>query len=285
MVEHRPNNKPPAAPANKAPPEANAAPAALSVEERGVAALTGDALSSATLATLIEETNSAIGAAERVAAAEKEKAFDLALSHADARAAHDRMVDASFRCDRWKTLAPRLQQRFAETVVREEAAAWISERDAFEAEHLPAMAEQRHRYDTAVQTVISFFAQVTAFSAARGALLSRRPTHLGLQNIDDPAPAPSLLQNSRLFDLAGKQLRPDPAQVNKLAVEMASSVALMAGGDPEQFSPFWWRAAQRRAARVEAERNDARLRQMAADQEKRVNEEEAARWNAAHGTR
>jgi hypothetical protein len=100
---------------------------------------------------------------------------------------------------------------------------------------------------------------------------------------------PSLLETTKLFDLSGRQCWPDPQQTNpnRLAVEMAASVALMAGGDPEQYTWNWWKAGQRRqaAARIEAERNDARLRQMAADQEKRVNQEEAARWNAAHGTR
>jgi hypothetical protein len=71
--------------------------------------------------------------------------------------AHDKMIDASFRADRLKTLAPRLEKRLAEAVVREEAAAWITERDTFEAAHLAAMAEQRDAYDAALQAIINFF--------------------------------------------------------------------------------------------------------------------------------
>jgi hypothetical protein len=229
--------------------------------------------------------NSNSNRCSRAGPAEKERAFDLALAHDEAKAAYDRMVDASFRCDRMKTLVPRLQQRLSEAFMREEAQQWIAERDQFEKAHLPALAEQRDAYDAAVQTIINFFARVEEFSAARGALLSRRPVHLGLENIADPAPSPSLLQNSHLFDLAGKQVWPDPAQVNKLAVEMATSVAMMAGGDPEQYSPNWWRAAQRRQAerRVEIEAQDARLREMDAEQTARINREQQERFAANHG--
>jgi hypothetical protein len=282
MAEHRFNNKPAAA--SKAPPEAPAA----SVEERGVAALSDAALTATQLAALIEETNSAIVAAEQLAAAEKEKAFDLALSHADAKAAHDKMVDASFRADRLRTLLPRLQPRLGEAFMREEAVAWVAERDTFEATHLAVMAEQRDAYAAAVQTIIGFFARVTEFSAARGALLSSRPVHVGLENIVDPAPAPTLLQNSRLFDLAGKQLWPDPAETNKLAAEMAAAtLRMVSSGDPDATGPNWWKAVGRRraAAAAEAELQGKRFAEMKLAQEKRENEEAAENWRAAHQTR
>jgi len=66
---------------------------------------------------------------------------------------------------------------------------------------------------------------------------------------------------------------------------MASSVALMAGGDPEQFSPFWWRAAQRRQAaiRIESELHGQRLLEMERQQTERINREEKERFAAAHG--
>jgi hypothetical protein len=134
------------------------------------------------------------------------------------------------------------------------------------------MAEQRDAYDAALATIVNFFAHVTAFSTARGALLSRRPVHLGLENISDPAPAPGLLQNSRLFDLAGRQLWPDPAAVNRLAVEMSQSVLGMAASqDRDQFSPHWWRAAQRRqaAAAAEGARRDENLARMASEERER----------------
>jgi hypothetical protein len=283
MIDRRPEKSTKAT--STAPP---APPAALSVEERGVAALTDAALTAEQLAALVEETRTAIAAAERLAATEKERAFDLALSHADAKTAHDKMIDASFRCDRMKTLAPRLEKRLAEAVVREEAAAWIAERDAFAAAHLPTMAEQRDIYEAAVQTIIGFFSHVSEFSTARGTLLSRRPTHLGLENIADPAPPSSLLQNSRLFDLAGKQVWPDSAQVNKLAVEMSRSVlAMVSSGDPDATGPNWWKAVARRqaAAAAEAELQGKRFAEMKVAQEARENEEAARNWNAAHGTR
>jgi hypothetical protein len=288
MPDRRFNNTNSKHTSTSAPSGATMPPTALSVEERGVAALTDEALTTTALAALLEETNSAIAAAEWAAAAEKERAFDLALSHAEAKAAHDKMVDASFRADRLKTLAPRLERRLAEAVVREEAAAWIAERDVFAAAHLPAMAEQRDLYDAALQTIVGFFTRVGEFSAARGALLSRRPVHLGLENIADPVPAPSLLQNTRLFDFNGVQLWPNPAEANRFATEMSQSVlAMVTSGDRDATGPNWWRAVARRqvAAAEEAKHQGERFAKMKIAQEARENEEAAKNWNAAHGTR
>jgi hypothetical protein len=196
------------------------------------------------------------------------------------------MIDASFAADRLRTLLPRLQKRLAEVVKSEEAMAWLAERDEFEAAHLAAMAEQRDAYDAALATIVNFFAHVTAFSTARGALLSRRPTHLGLENIADPVPASSLVQNTRLFDFNGVQLWPNPAEANRFAVEMSRSVlAMVSSGDPDATGPNWWKAVARRqaAAAAEAEQQGKRFAEMKIEQEERWNREEKERFAAAHG--
>jgi hypothetical protein len=255
------------------------------LEQRGVAALADDALTSTVLAALVEETRTAIGEAEQLAAHERERAFDPALS-ADPLAAHAAMENAYFRVGRLKTLLPRLQRRLAEVVKSEEAVAWLAERDEFEAAHLAAMAEQGDAYDEALKTIVSFFAHVEKFSAARGALLSRRPVHLGLENISDPVPAPSLLQNSRLFDLAGRQLWPNPAETNRLAAEMAeATLRMVSSGDRDACTPNWWKAVARRqaAAAAEAELQGKRFVEMKIEQEKRENAEEKERFAAMHG--
>jgi hypothetical protein len=261
------------------------------LDKRAVAALTDDTVTSAAITALVEETTAAIAAAESTARAEKERAFDPALDHATAKAAHAAMVDASFRCDRLTTLLPRLRTCWGEALRREEADAWKRERDEFEATILPAIASARASYEAALQTILNYFAQINEFSAARGELLARRPHHLGLESVAEP-PIPAatkILADTRLFALEnGAQLWPDPQQTNRLAVAMSQSVlGMVTAGDPDQYSPFWWRAAARRqaAAAAEGERTAARFAQMKRDQEERENREAAENWRAVYGMR
>jgi hypothetical protein len=216
---------------------------AAAIEQRGVLALTDDAITSVALAALLEEVAQAITSAEAAAASCKERAFDLALGHDEAKIAHEKMVDVSFRADRLKTLAPRLRARLAEVYRREEAVAWKRERDEFESTRCPDIVAARASYEAALQEILSFFARVTDVTVGRGQLLSRRPEHLGLESVAEP-PIPAankLLADTRLFDLEnGAQVWPDPQQINRLAVQSAESVrVMMASQDPEQFSPHW----------------------------------------------
>jgi hypothetical protein len=261
--------------------------AAPSLEERAVGALTDDTVSSAALAALLGETTSAIAAAEATAASCKERAFDLALGHAEAKEAHGLMVDASFRADRLRTLGPRLQARWLDALQREAADAWRRERDAFEAS-IPNIEAVRANYEAALQQMLKFFTEVTAFNSARSRLLSRRPEHCGLESATElPITALNkLLGETRLFDLkTGEQVWPDPQQANKFAVEMSHSVSAMMKTDPDDYTPNWWRAAARRqaASRVAAEHHAAQLRQLERDQTGRVNREEQEAFNARHG--
>jgi hypothetical protein len=144
--------------------EPNAAPV---LEERAVAALTDDTVSSTALAALVAETTAAIATAEATAASCKEQAFDLALDHDAAKAAHAAMVDASFHADRVKTLLPRLQARFVEALRREEAVAWLAERDKFEAT-IPDLVAARASYEAAVQAILDLFARINEFNSIRG---------------------------------------------------------------------------------------------------------------------
>jgi hypothetical protein len=224
---------------------------------------------------LIEETTAAIAAAESTAASCKEKAFDLALGHDEAKAAHDKMVDASFRADRLKTLPPRLRVRWGEALRREEADAWRRERDQFESTRCPEIAAARASYEAALQAILGFFAQIADFTAARGNLLSKRPHHLGLENVAElPIPAATkMLADTRLFDLEnGAQLWPNPQQINALAVAMSTSVhAMMSARDRDEYTPFWWRASQRRqaAAAAEGARRDENLARIASEERER----------------
>jgi hypothetical protein len=172
--------------------------------------------------------------------------------------------------------------------VRERSLDWLAERDAFEAERCPPLAAARAAYDDALNKMLEFFTNVTEFSAARGALLSRRPDECGMENVANPLPAPRMLADTRLFDPdSGAQLWPDPSAVNAPAVAMSQSVlAMVSATDRDACSPFWYRAVARRQAAVaaEVEFESARFAQMKVDQEERENREAAERWRAAHGT-
>jgi hypothetical protein len=280
MIEKRPNNKPVEAPSNTTVPPA--APAPLSVEERGVAALRDDALDATALAALVEQTTVALAEAEQAAAHERERAFDPTLT-SNPKAAHAAMVEASFMADRLRTLLPRLQVRLAEVAVRERSLQWLAERDQFEAERCPPLVIARAAYESALEQMLDFFRLVDEFSAARSALLGRRPNECGLESVANPIPAPKMLSDTRLFDCSGAQLWPDPTQTNKLAATMAESVrGMMASQDPDLYTPNWWRAAQRRqaAARIEAERREESLTRMASEERERY-----LRDLAAHGAR
>jgi hypothetical protein len=234
-----------------------------------------------------EQTTVALADAEQLAAAEKERAFDPVVSP-DPREAHERMVDSSFKADRLRTLVPRLQRRLAEVAVRERSLEWLAERDAFEAERCPPLEAARADFDAALEKMLDYFRLCTEYSAARGALLSRRPDQCGMEGVSNPIPAPRMLSDTRLFDCSGAPVWPDPREINRVAVEMSNSVlAMVSSGDRDACSPFWHRAVARRqaAAAEEAELQGKRFAEMKIAQEKRENEEAAARWNAAHGTR
>jgi hypothetical protein len=290
MVEKRPNDKPVEAPSNKA---TSGAPPTL--EQRISMALTGD-LPSVELGELLGANDAAIVAAEQAAQAAKEYAYDPTLSP-DIAEARERMENTALLVGRLQTLRPRLLTKYRETYLKEQAAEWRDKASELIGEGTELSEQLSEMYPKAVHDLVSLFARIADFKKRRDACYSNRPDQIGDQ-LPEPellarrldgftVNTPSLLEQTQLFDFeTGTQIWPVAQPL--IGVVMAeSTLAMAASQDREQFSPFWWRAAQRRAAahRAETERQDARLREMAAEQEKRVNEEEAARWRAAHGSR
>jgi len=99
---------------------------ALPLEQRLSQALTDAGIASADLAALVQETESAIVAADQAAAKERERAHDPALSP-DPASAYQAMQTAAFAAERLRTLKPRLQQRLCEAEAAEARARWVRE--------------------------------------------------------------------------------------------------------------------------------------------------------------
>jgi hypothetical protein len=293
MVNHRPNNNKSATAApetSKATPAPPAAPPTL--EQRISATLTGD-LPSAELGELLSANDAAIIAAEQAATAAKEYAYDPTLSP-NITEARERMENTALLVGRLQTLRPRLLTKYRETYLKEQAAQRRDMASRLISEGTELSAQLSEIYPKAVDDLVSLFACIADYKKRRDALYSSRPDQIGDQLPDPELMArgwdsftintPSLLE-TKLFNFeTGKQIWP-PAHV-PLGVIMAQSVQAMAASlDREQFSPNWWRAAARRQAanRVEAERQDERLREMEREQTERMNREERERFAAMHG--
>jgi hypothetical protein len=133
------------------------------LEQRITAALADAEMASADLATLIQETEIAIIAAEQGADAERTKALDPMLSP-DAKAAREAMQAAEFARDRLRTVLPRLRSRFAEVEAQEYAQRWES--NYRQAEVLRDAAAQRFaRYPALVHEVIEIILEAQAVDA------------------------------------------------------------------------------------------------------------------------
>jgi hypothetical protein len=133
------------------------------LEQRITSALTDAEMTSASLAMLTQETETAIIAAEQGADAERTKALDPTLSP-DAKAAREAMQAAEFARDRLRTVLPRLRFRLAEVEAQEYAQRW--EADYRQAEVLRDAAAQRFaRYPGLVHEVIEMILEAQAVDA------------------------------------------------------------------------------------------------------------------------
>jgi hypothetical protein len=292
MIERRANKT------SEAAPTALETPSPPTLEQRISMALTTD-LSSGELGELLTANDAAIIAAEQAAQTAKEFALDPTLSP-DITTAHERMENTALLVGRLRTLRPRLLAKYRETYLKEQAAEWRGVASELINEGNELADDLREVYAASVGKLVDVFTRIADYKKRRDACYSTRPAALSDQ-LPDPelmargldgftVSTPSLLEATKLFDLTGRQLWPDPQRTNpnRFAVEMSQSVlAMVSSGDPDATGPNWWKAVARRqaAAAAEVELQGKRFAEMKIEQEKRENEEAAARWNAAHGTR
>ncbi len=126
------------------------------LEQKISAALVDADIASADLSALVSASEAAIVAAERMAAAAKQKALDPALSP-DPKVARATMEDAQFAATRLRTLLPRLQQRLAEVAAAEELAQWEAERARVQAMVEAAAEKFAAQYPKLVAELVELF--------------------------------------------------------------------------------------------------------------------------------
>jgi len=112
------------------------------LEHRIAFALTDDAVTTAALSELIQETDAAIIAADATAESERAKALDPTLSP-DPKAAREAMQTAEFARDRLRTVLPRLQKRYERVASAERKAAWVEQYDAIKVGTTPPLQNCR----------------------------------------------------------------------------------------------------------------------------------------------
>lgn len=247
------------------------------LEKRITAALVS-AITSADLVALIEETETAIVAADAAATAERKRALDPLVSP-DPVAARATMEDAAFTRDRLNTVLPRLRQRLDEVAATEYAAEWEPEFERVKARRDELARECAELYPTITDQLVDLFKRIAEcdgeISRVNGAAPSgehRRLLEVELHARDLDAftrDEPSIITEVKLRDWgdSARMLWPPPRTLDQ------SMFAPVVSGDPRLYTGRWhevWEE-QAAAAREQEERE-------AAEREAEIRARPGVRW-------
>src|SRR5262249_35020565 len=119
-------------------------------------ALTNSNIGSTDLIELIAEVAEAADAAEKKAAAEKEKALDLVASP-DIDKAHEAIVAAELSRDRLKAILPKLRNRLAEALATEQHARWLVDYQRVEKLRDQAAEKFARQYPELLDNLVALF--------------------------------------------------------------------------------------------------------------------------------
>ena len=144
------------------------------LERRIAAALSDEAVTSAALLELIQETDAALVTADASVEEERERAMDPAISP-DAKAARQAMEDAAFAASRLRTLQPRLRKHHERVACAERKRAWVERYDALKPEHDAAVAELKEVYPRIVAELIDLLTRLRKLDAGAKALMNAKP--------------------------------------------------------------------------------------------------------------
>ena len=246
------------------------------LETRLVAALTGD-LAAAKLAALIAETEAEIAQAETLATEARQRALDPVASP-DLRQARATMEDAAFRCDRLKSLLPRLQSRYEKVAAAEERTRWEAKYRALKVQRDGLAAELSETYPLLASKLGALFARIAANDAELANLHQSRPSGVPLHLAGAELTArrlngfsticPSIAEGLRIPDWqnSGRMVWPPPSV--PLAV---LATAVMSA--PSSTGPDWWTGREKRAVALRAE--GERVARFNADRERQREEQQA----------
>lgn len=207
------------------------------LEKTIVAALTESAMSSADLAALIKQTETAIEQADAIAQAARENCFDPVRS-SDIKTARQQMEDAIFTVNRLRTLLPRLQRRCADVVAAEQHAAWLAEFTAAKATCDSLAAEFAEVYPRVIGQLVDLFGRIAAAdkkaeainsagSEFDGELRRLQPVELIARGLEDFSQSqPPIVKNISLPEWSQSCRTAWPPPQVPLGVAMAQAMGL-----------------------------------------------------------
>jgi hypothetical protein len=247
------------------------------LEQRISQALADAGIASADLAALVQETESAIVAADQAAAKERERAHDPAQSP-DPASAYQVMQTAKFAAARLHKLLPRVQARYQEVVAQERLDAWRADYEAVETKRDRLASEFRETYPLVVGKLVDLFQRAAAVDAevshinsvapdgASGRLVGVELAARGMQSFSTFDPSIAKAVQLPDFDHSDRMAWPPPTP--SLAAQVAESMASMIRPHP---GANWAseREERSRELRAEHERAIAHYAAMARQREER----------------
>jgi hypothetical protein len=234
------------------------------LEKRIAAALVGNDVTSADLATLIAETEAAIGQADATAVEARTRALDP-LASPDAGKARESMQAAEFSRDCLRTVLPRLQARYAEIAAAEYLTHWRADYEVLKGKCDASASELGEVYPKVVSQLVDLLGRIAANDAELSSLHQARPSGAGLHLAGVELVARNLNGFTRDDPPIARDLKlPDWANTAKMAwpvpsVPLALLVAPAVSGDSHRYSGDWWQVKEdeARALRERQEREAA----------------------------
>jgi len=227
------------------------------LQARAVAALTGSGVTSAKLASLIEETEATISEAEASAEKAHQRALDPIASPNPQRA-RAQMEDAAFLCARLRSLLPRLQARYDRLLSTEDRKRWKREYEVLKVERDALATELTETYPQAVTKLIDLFARIAAMDVEISNLHHSRPAGVPLHLASVELEARGLDRFSTTNPSIAKELRLPAWEAGVPALwpppEVPLALAATAFAPAAHAGPDWFRNQE---ARAQAERADA----------------------------
>jgi hypothetical protein len=271
--------------------------ATMGIEQKISSALANPNIGSTGLTELITEVAEAADAAEKSAAAEKEKALDL-VSSPDIDKAHETLIAAELTRDRLKTILPKLRNRLAEALATEQYARWQVDYQRVEKMRDQTAEKFAHQYPELLDNLVALFheAEEVDKECARVNSSAPRGDHRRLDCVELTARGLNKFTHSQPSIAAAIQL-PEWEQSSTLAWPppqpsfAATYAASMKPSFDPRFSADWWKVLEQdnaeRAAITERRIAEAEAEQVASRQryEASLQQQEKERECRAHEAR
>jgi hypothetical protein len=218
------------------------------LEQRISTVLTDDNSESSAIASLIEETETAIVAADEDAKLEQERVFDPLVSP-DPKAAREAMQAAEFMQTWLRSTLLRLQRRLRETQEREHRAKWYAEYEALKSERDALAAEFREVYTEFAAKVVNLLIRMAANDVEISNLHSARSSGVKLHLLEAELVARGLESFTRDVPSITKELKLPAFEPGRPSAwpprpQLHSTWFAPMPHDP-RFSGRWWEAGER----------------------------------------